>query len=81
MDTYLFYAAAAVILTLVLIPVATMFAFVPYSLVGAAGKALFGRGGSDDNEAANLLHPQAKPDQSGFYDEEDLNQPFERRSA
>lgn len=81
MDTYIFYAAAAVILTLVLIPVATMFAFVPYSIVGGIGKALFGRGGSDDKEAVNLLHPQAKPDAQGFYDEDDLNQPFERRSA
>lgn len=79
MDTiHLFYAAAAVILTLVLIPIATMFAFVPFSALGALGKSFFGRGGADDAEAETLLHPRAMPDATGFYEEEELNRPFEK---
>jgi hypothetical protein len=81
LDTYFFYAAGAVVLALVLIPVGTMFAFLPYSIVGGVGKALLGRGGTDDEESARLLHVQAKPDATGFYDEEDLNRPFDSRVA
>jgi len=81
MDNLFFYAAAAVILTLVLIPVATAFAFVPLSIVGGIGKAVFGRGGSDDKEAVEMLHPQAMPDANGFYDEADLNKPFDSKVA
>lgn len=76
MENLVMYAVGAVFVSLLLIPIGTMLAFVPMSALGAVGKGLFGRGGSDDDEARKLLHPYAPADKSGFYNEDDLNRPF-----